>query len=124
MGSLISQAYAKTVAKDEDDDGGDDTCPTCGAKRVESIAPEKPTTPTDTVALKQRMTDDTKQGMKQRDDALFYNRLEVGSTAGSDRAKNRRASDDAQAGLNRTAATYQARSDTLAAARSKKRGGK
>jgi hypothetical protein len=107
--TLIRDAYDDTNSPDSEPEMT--TCPECGAK-------------VDTVALKKRMDADTKQGMKQRDDALFYNQLEVASARGEDRAKNRRASDEAQGGLNRTAAEWQARRDTLNTERAKPKGRK
>jgi hypothetical protein len=107
--TLIGDAYSDTSSPGPE--ANVTTCPDCGAK-------------VDTVALKKRMDADTKQGMKQRDDALFYNQLEVASPRGEDRAKNRRASDEAQGGLNRTAAEWQARRDTLNAERAKSKGRK
>lgn len=112
--SLIQQAYSKS--SDSDDDAYDDpeTCPHCGQKRIESIAPTKKAEPVDTVGIKKRMAADVQQGAKQKDDAAFWNRQEGGDP------KARRATDDAQAALNRTAMSWAARRDTLNTERAKK----
>lgn len=114
--SLIQQAYAKSSDSEPGDDAYDDpaTCPHCGQKRIESIAPTKKAEPVDTVGVKKRMAADVQQGAKQKDDVSFLNRQESGDP------KARRATDEAQAALNRTAAAWQARADTLTAARAKK----